>query len=453
MNYQESLDYLQSLVPTLERPGLERMREYFKSENNPQNRLPVVHVGGTNGKGSVTTFVASALSALGYRTGKFTGPHLHKFNERFVIDGQIINDEQFADVATTLLQQPQAKTLTWFEFLTAMAVQYFNREELTASVFEVGLGGRFDATSTIDNVAVSVITNVDLDHVHLLGDTVEKIAFEKAGIIKADIPVITACTGGALEVLVKRAQELRAPLIVLDGGAAQRKNIFKDYSVSIIDEGYKLSDNCRNSLQALKSFLADREVVLGLGGAYQRGNALLACLAACLYTCIRQGNVLNQTDLEKILDGLAKASWPGRFQFVEDPPMLLDGAHNSHGTRALRKSLEELYPGKNFVFVFACFENKDMKSLLGELVKEGDILLAPALSHSRAVRSKEEISNFARQSGMHSQVFDNLQDALREGLAIINTHTSDKPKRYADHLIVCGSFALIKEAQLLAKKG
>ena len=140
MNYQESLDYLQSLVPTLERPGLERMREYFESENNPQNKLPVVHVGGTNGKGSVTTFIASALCALGFKTGKFTGPHLHRFNERFVIDSQIISDEQFADVATTLLQQPLAKTLTWFEFLTAMAVQYFNQEKLTASVFEVGLG-------------------------------------------------------------------------------------------------------------------------------------------------------------------------------------------------------------------------------------------------------------------------------------------------------------------------
>lgn len=451
MNYRESLDYLQSLVPTLERPGLERMRDYFAGRNNPQNGLPVVHVGGTNGKGSVTTFVASALSALGYKTGKFTGPHLHSFNERFVIDDQIIDDDNFAATATTILQQAQAGSLTWFEFLTAMAVEFFNQKEVTASVFEVGLGGRFDATSTIDNVAVSVITNVDLDHVQLLGDTVEKIAFEKAGIIKPQTPVVTGCTGGALNVLVERAAQLSAPLIILDGGAAQKKNIFKDYSITILDEGNKLSQNARESLRALKTFLAQREVVLGLGGAYQRGNALLACLAACLYASIRQERVLEQGDLEKILDGLATASWPGRFQFVEEPPMLLDGAHNSHGTRALRRSLEELYPGKNFVFVFACFENKDMKSLLAELVRPGDVLLAPALSHSRAVRSNEDISSFIRQSGGQSQVFAGLPQALAYGLSILDT--SDKLKHYADRLIVCGSFALIKEAQLLAKKG
>lgn len=451
MNYRESLDYLQSLVPTLERPGLERMRQYFAGRDNPQNGLPVVHVGGTNGKGSVTTFVASALSALGYKTGKFTGPHLHRFNERFVIDDQIIDDDSFAAIATTLLQQAQAGSLTWFEFLTAMAVEYFNRQEVTASVFEVGLGGRFDATSTIDNVAVSVITNVDLDHVHLLGDTVEKIAFEKAGIIKPQTPVITGCTGGALKVLVERAAHLSAPLIVLDGGASHKKNIFRDYSITIIDEGNNLSQSARESLLALKNYLGQREVVLGLGGAYQRSNALLACLAACLYASIRQERVLGEADLAKILDGLASASWPGRFQFVEEPPMLLDGAHNSHGTRALRRSLEELYPGKNFVFVFACFENKDMKSLLAELVKPGDVLLAPALSHSRAVRSNEDISSFIRQSGGQSHVFAGLPEALAYGLSILAM--SDKPNSYADRLIVCGSFALIKEAQLLAKKG
>lgn len=452
LTYEECLDYLESIGPTFERPGLERMESFFAclKDAKPQNKIPALHVGGTNGKGSVTTFIASILQAFGYRTGKFTGPHLKRFNERFAIDGSLISDADFADSLTAVRQaslrfareHPEHGTLTWFEVLMAMAVHYFNTEAVQACVYEVGLGGRFDATNVLENVLVSVLTNVDLDHVHILGDTREKIAFEKAGIIKAAVPVITAVQEPALTVLKERAGALGCPLLAISG-AAYSSQFFRNFELTIEDRLGRFSPEQRISIDFVERCLREGATVdLGLKGAYQRINAVVAIFAAVNYRVLREGRALRGEDLDAVLAGLKNASWPGRFQILEEPPAILDGAHNGHGAQALRRSLDELYPDSKLVFIFACFANKDHEEILENLLRPGDMVYLPQLSHTRAIRSAGELEVLAFKLGARAEVTSSFQEASLKGQQFLRENAGD----FCERLIITGSFALIKEA-------
>lgn len=451
MNYSEALDYLSGLVPTLARPTMERMQNYFHIIGDPQDRVPVVHVGGTNGKGSVTTMVAAMLTALGFKCGKFTGPHLDKFNERFVIDGKIVDDATFASLASKVKDQSHALIeqyedsvrLTWFEFLMAMAVAYFNQESVSVAVFEVGLGGRFDATNVLQNVGVSVITNVDLDHVHLLGDTRAKIASEKSGIMRARVPMVTACRGEALEVVRQKSRTMDTPLLIISNIDEQYQRIFSDYALTL--EG-TLDPSSESGLSHLRQWLEHRGPALdnlGLKGAYQRVNTLTALIALTVYMGRIKQQALSAEHFEICLNALSKAQWPGRFELLEHQPIIVDGAHNGAGARALRQSLNQFYPGKSLAFVFACFENKDYKAMLSELLQPGDVIFAPLMSHKRPTRFATEICQFAQSLGAKSQSCPDYASACDLALAEL----AGEPERFAPRFIVTGSFALVKEAQ------
>lgn len=450
MNYQEALDYLSVLGPTLERPSLTRMESFFAEKGAPQDKLKAVHVGGTNGKGSVTTFINSIFRELGFASGKFTGPHLIKFNERFEMNGRIISDDEFAGAAGVVaieseafaLRHPELGLLTWFEFLMAMSVHLFIENNVSPAVFEVGLGGRFDATNVLHKPQVSVITNVDLDHVHLLGDTREKIAFEKAGIIKKNAPVVTLASGGALGVIKERAQEMAAPLIVLGGGADG--NLFKSFTMDLYGEQY-LSEAARQWLARLDLSLRTRSepIALGLSGAYQRNNALAALFAAALYLSGEAVEPLSNTidwQIETSLVGLTKARWPGRFELHKELPVILDGAHNPHGAFALRCSLDEMYPGRPCIFVFGCFENKNMEDMLCGLLRKGDVVLCPEITNVRATRQASEIIAIAEKLGARGSKYPDLKAAVDAGLQLLGDDNS-----FADRLIVTGSFAMVRE--------
>ncbi len=452
LTYEECLDYLESIGPTFERPGLERMESFFACQDHPQpqNKIAAVHVGGTNGKGSVTTFIASILEAFGYRTGKFTGPHLKRFNERFVIDGRLISDEDFAKTLTAVREaslrfareHPEHGALTWFELLMAMSVSYFNAAGVQACVYEVGLGGRFDATNVLQNVLVSVLTNVELDHVHILGDTREKIAFEKAGIIKPAVPLITAVQEPALRVLKERALKLNAPLLAISG-AAYDSQFFRDFELTIQDPSGIFSREQLQSIELVERSLREGVIVeLGLKGAYQRCNALVAVFAAVNYLVLKEKRSFRQDDLRSLLAGLKKAYWPGRFQILAEPPAILDGAHNGHGALALRRSLDELYPGRKLVFIFACFANKDHEEILQNLLRAGDRVYLPHLSNTRAIRSALELEVLANKLGAKAEVTATFQEASLKGQEFLRENAG----AYGERLIITGSFALIKEA-------
>jgi dihydrofolate synthase / folylpolyglutamate synthase len=424
MDYQESIRYLECLAPTLEHPNLRRIEAFLEANGSPQESLAALHVGGTNGKGSTVAILDSVLRAGELKVGRFIGPHLLRWNERFHIDGQPIQDDQFAWQASRLrdLSEEFARKnaefgpLTWFEFLTAMAFFFFAERKVDVAVFEVGLGGRFDATNVIKRPLAVGITNVSLDHTRILGDTIEKIAVEKAGIIKPNTPVITAAVSPAFEVIRAKAIEQDAPLI--DCAATQN-----------LEGG---GDHCY--LQPFNEILAAASKNRLLG-AYQRSNTLVALEMLRNAGFVANGSQPHGLSLGAIRHGLENVYWPGRFQVLESPRIILDGAHNAAGAQALRSSLDELFPGERIHFVFSCYANKEGTAILDSLLKPGDRLYVGEAKLQRAVFPKASLAKYAERLGVLAGVYDSIEQAFRQAL---------RGRQGGEQVVITGSFATIK---------
>ncbi len=446
MNYLESIAYLDSLSPTLETPGLARIKQFLASHGDCQNRLPCFHVGGTNGKGSTVAFLDSVLQQSGLKVGRFTGPHLLRWNERFHVDGLPISDHDFARYATIVRgmseefarQNPSVGGLTWFEFITVLAFVYFNQENVDVAVIEVGLGGRFDATNVLGNIIATIITNIDLDHTHILGDTEELIAMEKAGIIKASVPVITAATGVAWQVIADRAAAQGAPLLTVtlpDHFVLSHTTAWQNQAaVTLLTEGAR---KCK--LDQMHPALA---------GRHQKLNALLAFAAFVLghYFAQPVNQKLTAEIMLKLelawLRGLSHVYWPGRMQLLSPTASTLgytifDGAHNPAGARALRQALSEDFPDKNCLFVISCFDNKNVAGILEALVRPGDRLYFAEAATRRATFSMEKLEQYAIELGVQSTSFVSIEQAF---LAARREASAN------EIVVVTGSFATVRES-------
>jgi dihydrofolate synthase / folylpolyglutamate synthase len=416
MNYKESVAYIQSLVPTLERPTLARIKLFMGEENDIQNEYKCFHVGGTNGKGSTATILETILASTGLKVGKFTGPHIMRFNERFAIGGKAIDDHEFAEIATIVRGKSDAFAsrhedfgrLTWFEFLTAMAFFFFAKNKIDCAVLEVGLGGRFDATNIAENVAATIITNIDLDHTQILGDTVEKIAFEKAGIMRNGVPVITGAKGAGLAELKAQAIEKGAILISLPDGKA-------DY----------VSPSEQQKIDEAVEFLS-------LSGPHQKGNAELAIVALLASKFVTpKDRFLNQ-----LADTLKNVYFPGRMQCLNNKILIMDGAHNPAGAKALRQALDERLAAKrsnrspgesnnqrsdsksssqpsNYCFILGFFGNKNAPEFLKELLRKGDRVIAVEAEVRRSTYPKEEIVARCAELGIESTIAASMSEALK----------------------------------------
>ncbi len=418
MNYDQTIAYLESLMPTDTHPGLERIELFLYEHGSPQDKYAAIHVAGTNGKGSTVALLDSVLREAGMRVGRFVGPHLLSWNERLHVDGRPISDESFAALATDVRQKsedfarrnPSHGRLTWFEFLTAMAFFYFQREAVDVAVIETGLGGRWDATNTIHQPIASVITTIDLDHTHLLGTTIEQIAQEKAGIIKAGVPVITATTGSALTVIETVAQFVGAPVIQIDDPEAVPSEVY--------------------------SQLADAMYVSNLHGLYQRQNMHIAFVT--LVQCITRDKLPGRV-LKALPNGFAKVFWPGRMQYILDLDAVLDGAHNVAGAKALRATLDDMYPDRPRVFVLSFFKNKNVEEFLQALLRPEDKAFSAEAKTHREVFSASSITAIACSKCSDARTFPSIPqafDAAIKGSA-------------ADELVVCtGSFSTVKEVML-----
>jgi dihydrofolate synthase / folylpolyglutamate synthase len=429
MNYQQALAYIESLSPTLTKPCLERIAAFVSQNGNPQDRFASLHIGGTNGKGSTVAIVDSLLRSGGMKVGRFTGPHLLKWNERFHINGEPISDEEFARVATMIhglsqafsTRNPEFGPLTWFEFLTAMAFFYFAEQQIDIAVFEVGLGGRWDATNVIDPIACA-ITTISLDHTQILGDTVRRIAQEKAGIIKPHVPIMTATTGDALEEILMVAREKESPVF----------QFVEPDSLLMLDSSKVAARDLAVHCEYVKGFASARNK-LSLGGQHQQTNAMVACgllLAADLQT---------RVDLRNPGKALQDVFWPGRFQYMPKISLLLDGAHNPAGAAALREALDEKFPHRQIVFVLSCFQNKDVPTMIAALLRPGDRVIASEASTKRATCPANELVAIAQNLGADAITMPNIGAALRNAMET----------RGRDELIVAtGSFATVKECML-----
>ena len=341
------------------RPGLERIEAMLDAIGRPEQAFTIVQVGGTNGKGSISAMLAAILQAAGRRVGLYTSPHLAHYRERIRVDGRPISESDFVDGVDALGTLITRLDLTVFEAGTALALDHFCRERVDVAVLEVGLGGRLDAT-TVGKPRVVVLGPIDYDHQHELGDTLTLIATEKAAIIRSGVAFSARQHPEAEAVITRRAAEAGVPLS-LEG---------RDLRVTPLDFTLEAQ---RLHLEGPDWRIPD--VGCGLLGVYQPGNALLAAAAA------RELGA----DEGAIRAGLRGARWPGRFQiFRRDPLVILDGAHNPAGARALAASLRAYFPGRPVTFVFGVLADKDAGGILAALRPLAARVILTASANPRA---------------------------------------------------------------------
>ena len=326
--------------------GLSTIQQILSGLGNPQNRYACIHVAGTNGKGSVASFLAAILKESGYKVGLYTSPHLVRFNERICVDNQQISDENVVSAYRAVIDVDGGeREPTFFEYTTAMALHEFGRQAVDWAVIETGMGGRLDATNVLQPV-VSIITNVSLEHQAYLGKTIAEIAGEKGGIIKRNTPVVTAVSQpSAISVLENLASDLSAPLFRLKKDFRVRRNADHSFSYIGLDHIW-------------------RGITTSLTGSHQVENASLA-LAAC--------ELLNRNNttisLKHIQAGLDNTRWPGRLEVVSDHPMIvLDGAHNLNASKELAKYLRKELKGRRITLVIGLLEDKPYAAILKHLL-------------------------------------------------------------------------------------
>lgn len=365
MKYIDTINLLTSQGKFYINLGLDRISKILDLLGNPQDKLKIIHVAGTNGKGSVCTIIAAILVKSGMKTGLYTSPHIYEYTERIKINGYDIKKDDFTRYIFEICKIADENNihLTEFEILTAVMFKYFADNNVDIAVVETGLGGRFDATNVIKKNLCSIITHIDLDHTERLGSTKSKIAFEKAGIIKPNCPVFT-CEG--------------------------------------YEEIKDKADEC-NSLFVLVTPFEDT-TNLSLKGVCQQENLSLA-LAAVRY-------LFPQIDEDTIQDALKEVKNPCRFQFCRDD-LIVDASHNPNGVMALKESLDWYFPDKKRCFVFGCLKNKDYKKMMDILFDKGDEIYFYHFNNKNSC-TVEELQNVCEYPSKIFESFDKLpKDSLK----------------------------------------
>lgn len=348
-SYQQAIRELASQRKFHIKLGLERVSELLAILGNPHQEVEYIHVAGTNGKGSTCCMLASVLKEAGYTVGLYTSPHLIDYTERMKVNGIDISKGEFAEVFSYVLEKAEQADIpvTEFEILTVMAFEWFKRQNVDFAVLETGLGGRLDATNVVKPV-LSVITSIDIDHADRLGDTIEQIAFEKAGIVKNSVPVVVSSHTRGLNAVCERAEQINAQVCIVD-----EMRVASDY----------------NGIKPVYA-IGDAYYKCGLGGVWQRQNVALVLESVAVLRS--SGCVVSETALKA---GIANASWPARFQYFEDIDILLDGAHNPAGARLLKQSLDRCFPDRPRIWVYSSIGTKDYCSVMRELFSPDDIVV------------------------------------------------------------------------------
>lgn len=410
--YNKALDYLYSFVDYSLRHSselakadfnLDRMFALMEELGDPQIKYPIIHVAGTKGKGSVCALTASALQAAGYKVGLYTSPHLLDYTERIRINGEPISHENLVELVEEIKPAvAKIPKLTTFEITTALGLLAFAKQNVDAAVIEVGLGGRLDATNIV-MPKISVITSLSYDHMVVLGDTLAKIAGEKAGIIKEGVPVISAPQKEeALEVLGRVASERKSRFTLVG-----RDVSFERLSYSL--DGQTLSVIALSGAERSRSASTQRIVLkIPLLGLNQIENA------ATSYAALKASGL--EISDEAIQKGFAQVRWPARFEVVRrDPPVILDSAHNQDSFARLRETLEEHFPGKPVYLIFGASEDKNIPGMFAEMKPKIKRLIITRADHPRALEVKK-IVELARQAGLESEAAIPVESAFMRAL-------------------------------------
>ncbi|MBO5884008.1 MAG: bifunctional folylpolyglutamate synthase/dihydrofolate synthase [Clostridia bacterium] len=390
MNYEESLEYIHSISWTFCKPGLERISELCEKMGNPQNSLKFIHVAGTNGKGSFCSMLDSVLRKAGFRVGLYTSPYIRFFNERMCIDGKPISDEELADITSYVrpFADAMADKPTEFELITAIAFEYFGRHSCDVVILEAGMGGRLDSTNIINTPILSVITGIALDHVAFLGDTVEKIAAEKAGIIKKGIPVLY---GGE----DKSAQN------VIRDTAAQRSSEF----VFVNYENLHVKSATLDG--SVFDFEEHKDMKIKLLGTYQPRNA------SVVLKCVDILRVLGYNISDKALgEGLYDAEWRGRFEIIDRSPLIIfDGAHNPQGICSAVESIKKYFGNQKIYVLTGVLKDKDYSYIAKTISEVAEKAFTITPDNPRALGG-DEYAEVLKSNGVSAVAFESLKKAF-----------------------------------------
>lgn len=396
MTSDEAMQFIHEKIWQGSKPGLSRTRELLSKMGNPQNRLRFVHIAGTNGKGSTSAMLASILECAGLKTGLYTSPFLFRFGERMKVNGEAISDDDLA--AITEFCAPLALSMedrpTEFELVTAIAFEFFLRQKCDIVVLETGMGGRLDSTNVIEKPLCSVITNIGLDHTRELGDTVEKIAGEKAGIIKRGCPtVVYDLPENVFEVISAHCLELNSPLTSADFTAI-----------------LPISDSRGGQTFSYKNF---DNLELPLLGAHQLKNAAVALETINILRCFGI-----ETDINAVKAGLKQTTWPARFEIIsENPFFVVDGGHNPQCAETVAENLFKYFPDSKRIILLGVLADKDYMGLAEMLAPAADAFVTITPQSSRALPAfslAERLQGF----GKPVSAFESIEEGIKKALEI-----------------------------------
>lgn len=382
MNYKEALDFIHSTYKFGSKLGLQNIGKLLELLDNPQKRLKFVHVAGTNGKGSTTAYISSILMAAGYKVGIYTSPFIQRFTERIKINNIEIEQQKLAHITSKVKDAIEMMIAegfnhpTEFEVVTAVALKYYYEEKCDIVVLEVGLGGRYDATNIIDSPEVAVITSISYDHMAILGDTLPKIAFEKAGIIKK----------GCDCVLYKQSQEVTK---VIEDACKERDAKLTKVDFNKLSLGSFSMDGQHFSYGHLE------DLFISLLGDHQLRNACTAIEVAFILK--QKGFKIND---EQIKEGLKAAIWIGRLELLSKNPLfLVDGAHNEDGARTLMEAIKKYFPGHKVTFIMGVLKDKEYTKLIKLASEIADKFIAIAVPNSRTLKAEELFTEITKYCG------------------------------------------------------
>ena len=426
MTYEESLTYIHSLLRFGMKPGLARIEALLKRMGNPQRTLRFVHVAGTNGKGSVCAMLSEILQCAGYKTGLTISPYITDFCERMQINSTPISHEELArqvERLKPLMEEisREGEPVTEFEAVTALAFRWFSEQGCDVVVLETGLGGRFDATNVIETPLCSVITSIGLDHTDILGNTYRQIAFEKCGIIKPD------------GITVSYPQQEEDALAEIMRMAALRRNTLRMGNAGALEVN-------RMTVEGSDVVYGRLPLHIPLVGVHQHDNAITAVEAA--WALRSAGLAIEDIHIQK---GIAKTKWPARLEMLSKKPLvLLDGAHNPDGMRALVQTLKEVLTGRRIVAVMGMLRDKAYKEAAAVLAPLLEKAVCVTVDNPRAL-SGEALAEELRTHSVQTQAVKTLEEAI--SLAFEDVGEDDV-------LLVCGSLYLAGPArrQLLVSK-
>ena len=412
--------------------SLDRMRRLLRHLGDPQKKLRTVHIAGTKGKGSTATMLADMLRACGHRVGLYTSPHIVDVRERIMINGDKVTQATLCRLicrAELCLEKMQDDKPTFFEIFTAMAFVHFASEKVDIAVVETGLGGRLDSTNVL-MPKVCGLTSISLDHTGQLGDTIAKIAGEKAGIFKENVPAVSVPqTPEAERVLRRIAKQTGTPLLFTG----------KDIDFSLRVESSR-TGGCMTRICLTTPSSQFEHLLVPLAGEHQ---ALNCGLALALLDQLKGQGIKIDDELAK--RGLASVYIPGRMEMINsDPRILVDGAHNAASIRALMRAMGQHVPYDSLVLIFGCAADKDIPGMMKQLAAGADkVVFTQAAKSPRAAKPKDLAAVYDEVSGRQAQITDNLTEAMRIGINAVSRE---------DLVCVTGSFYLVGEAKEMLRK-